>query len=87
MSHPSELVCSMYADGALGSRGAALLQDYSDDPGNRGLLVTPPEEIESMAELVTSHGDDVVVEQPDELRAAVVTRLRRLAEANAEVSA
>ncbi|MDT8439901.1 MAG: amidohydrolase [Wenzhouxiangellaceae bacterium] len=27
-----------YADGALGSRGAALLTDYSDDPGNRGLL-------------------------------------------------
>jgi predicted amidohydrolase YtcJ len=30
----------LYADGALGSRGAALLEDYSDDPGNRGLLVT-----------------------------------------------
>ena len=28
----------LYADGALGSRGAALLADYSDDPGNRGLL-------------------------------------------------
>ncbi len=28
----------LYADGALGSRGAALLEDYSDDPGNRGLL-------------------------------------------------
>lgn len=27
----------MYADGALGSRGAWLLEDYSDDPGNRGL--------------------------------------------------
>ena len=27
-----------YMDGALGSRGAALLDDYSDDPGNRGLL-------------------------------------------------
>jgi predicted amidohydrolase YtcJ len=27
----------LYADGALGSRGAALLADYSDDPGNRGL--------------------------------------------------
>jgi predicted amidohydrolase YtcJ len=40
----------MYADGALGSRGAALLADYSDDPGNRGLLVTPPEKIESVAE-------------------------------------
>ncbi len=28
----------LYADGALGSRGAALLEPYSDDPGNRGLL-------------------------------------------------
>ncbi|MGH8482494.1 MAG: amidohydrolase, partial [Nevskiaceae bacterium] len=27
----------LYADGALGSRGAALLEPYSDDPGNRGL--------------------------------------------------
>lgn len=33
----------LFADGALGSRGAALLQDYSDDPGNRGLFVTSPE--------------------------------------------
>jgi predicted amidohydrolase YtcJ len=30
----------LYADGALGSRGALLLGDYSDDPGNRGLAVT-----------------------------------------------
>jgi predicted amidohydrolase YtcJ len=36
----------LYADGALGSRGAALLADYSDDPGNRGLLVTAPAELE-----------------------------------------
>ncbi|WP_412060475.1 amidohydrolase [Rubrivirga sp. IMCC45206] len=28
----------VYADGALGSRGAALLADYADDPGNHGLL-------------------------------------------------
>lgn len=34
----------LYMDGALGSRGAALLQDYSDDPGNRGILVTAPDE-------------------------------------------
>nr|WP_241201118.1 amidohydrolase [Lysobacter enzymogenes] len=33
----------LYADGALGSRGAALLQDYSDDHGNRGLLRMSPE--------------------------------------------
>jgi hypothetical protein len=27
-------------DGALGSRGAALLEPYSDDPGTRGLITT-----------------------------------------------
>ena len=37
----------MYIDGALGSRGAALLADYSDDPGNRGLLVTAPDAFEA----------------------------------------
>jgi predicted amidohydrolase YtcJ len=30
----------LYLDGALGSRGAAMLDDYSDEPGHRGLLVT-----------------------------------------------
>ncbi|HQY48787.1 MAG TPA: amidohydrolase [Thermomonas sp.] len=35
----------LYADGALGSRGAALLQDYSDDHGNRGVFVTAPEDM------------------------------------------
>lgn len=35
-----------YMDGALGSRGAALLHDYSDDPGNDGLLMRSPEELE-----------------------------------------
>jgi hypothetical protein len=34
-----------YADGALGSRGAALLGSYSDDHGNRGILVTPPDKL------------------------------------------
>jgi predicted amidohydrolase YtcJ len=33
------------ADGALGSRGAAMLEPYSDEPGTRGLLVTAPEEV------------------------------------------
>jgi predicted amidohydrolase YtcJ len=33
-------------DGALGSRGAALHQDYSDEPGHRGLMVLTPEEYE-----------------------------------------
>jgi predicted amidohydrolase YtcJ len=29
----------MYADGALGSRGACLLQDYSDEKGHRGFML------------------------------------------------
>lgn len=39
----------LYMDGALGSRGAALSADYSDAPGQRGLLVTPAERIEAAA--------------------------------------
>ena len=38
----------LYMDGALGSRGAALLEDYSDDHGNRGLLMTDPAVFESV---------------------------------------
>lgn len=38
----------LYADGALGSRGAALLQDYTDEPGNRGLVLTPPETLQAI---------------------------------------
>jgi predicted amidohydrolase YtcJ len=33
------------ADGALGSRGAALLEPYSDEPSTSGFMTTPPEEI------------------------------------------
>lgn len=36
----------LFMDGALGSRGAALLANYSDDPGNNGLLVTAPDAYE-----------------------------------------
>jgi len=35
----------IYADGALGSRGAALLEPYADEPTTTGLLVTPPDEV------------------------------------------
>ena len=33
----------LYADGALGSRGALMIEPYADDPLNRGLLLTSPE--------------------------------------------
>jgi hypothetical protein len=37
----------LYMDGALGSRGAALIEDYSDDPGNRGLTLMSEAEAEA----------------------------------------
>ena len=37
----------MYMDGALGSRGAALVDEYSDDPGNRGLTMMSSADLES----------------------------------------
>lgn len=33
----------LFTDGALGSRGAKLIEPYSDDPGNYGLLLNTPE--------------------------------------------
>ena len=49
----------LYADGALGSRGAALLEPYSDDPSNTGLLLTKPEVIGAIAKEARAHGFQV----------------------------
>lgn len=38
----------LFCDGALGSRGALLLEPYSDDPGNHGLLVSDIHELERL---------------------------------------
>ena len=46
----------LFMDGALGSRGAALEQPYSDDGQNRGLLLTSPDHIEMMARWALVHG-------------------------------
>jgi predicted amidohydrolase YtcJ len=51
----------LYADGALGSRGAALLAPYSDDHANSGLLVTPPSEIQRIATAALRRGFQVGV--------------------------
>jgi len=50
-----------YADGALGSRGAALLEDYSDDPGNRGLLLTPQIDLKARMEEALKAGFQIAV--------------------------
>jgi hypothetical protein len=43
------------ADGALGSRGAALLEPYSDDPGNTGLVITGRDRVQEIAERALRH--------------------------------
>jgi predicted amidohydrolase YtcJ len=49
----------MYADGALGSRGAALLAPYSDDPGNVGLMLATPAHIQDVATRARAAGFQV----------------------------
>jgi predicted amidohydrolase YtcJ len=41
----------LYADGALGSRGALLLSDYADDTGNKGIQIAPEEYYEEICRL------------------------------------
>lgn len=51
-------VCSfkLYADGALGSRGACLLHDYADLPGHKGFLLSSPDSLKSVARRVREMG-------------------------------
>jgi predicted amidohydrolase YtcJ len=50
-----------YMDGALGSRGAWLLEPYADKPDSRGLNVEDPGEIRAAAELAIQHGYQLCV--------------------------
>jgi predicted amidohydrolase YtcJ len=49
----------LMVDGALGSRGAALLAPYSDDPGNTGLLMLQKSDIERVARDAVARGFQV----------------------------
>jgi hypothetical protein len=49
----------LYADGALGSRGASLLAPYSDDPKNSGLTITDRATIEKFAREAVKGGFQV----------------------------
>lgn len=40
----------LYTDGAMGSRGAAFLAPYKDDPENSGLLFMQPEQIDALVD-------------------------------------
>ena len=49
----------LYADGALGSRGAKMLEEYSDDLGNTGLLIETPEKLYELSLKAWEHGYQV----------------------------
>ncbi len=46
----------VYADGALGSRGACLLQPYHDKPGWSGFLLSPASHFDSVAAIIYKMG-------------------------------
>jgi predicted amidohydrolase YtcJ len=49
----------LYADGALGSRGAALLAPYSDDPSNSGLVIASVDHMLDVARRARAAGFQV----------------------------
>lgn len=49
----------LYADGALGSRGAALWQPYSDEAGNTGLMMTTVEDVARVSKQAAERGFQV----------------------------
>ncbi|MCY1721907.1 amidohydrolase family protein [Prolixibacteraceae bacterium Z1-6] len=51
----------MYADGALGSRGALLLDDYSDDPGNKGLQIAEQDYYDKICQLAFDNNYAVAI--------------------------
>ncbi len=51
----------LFADGALGSRGAALLAPYSDEPGISGLLLTEPAQLATDVKAIHDAGFQVAI--------------------------
>ncbi|MBV2129187.1 amidohydrolase [Arsukibacterium indicum] len=72
----------IYGDGALGSRGAALLSDYSDQPGHTGLLVTQPDALTQIMQLTINAGFQANVHAiGDRANRLVLDRFEQLATA------
>lgn len=82
----------LYMDGALGSRGAALLEPYSDSPESRGLLRNAPGEIlritkaglragiQVQTHAIGDRGNRVVLDQYERALAEVPVAQRAVAE-------
>ena len=82
----------LYIDGALGSRGAALEEPYSDSPASTGLLRNSPEEVLRIAiagllsgiqiqtHAIGDRGNRIVLDQYEKALAAVPADQRAVAE-------
>jgi predicted amidohydrolase YtcJ len=51
----------VYADGALGSRGALLFEPYTDDSGTKGLLIESEDYYREICELANKHNYQVCI--------------------------
>ena len=51
----------IFVDGALGSRGAAMLEPYSDAPGEKGLIVTPEDDVCRLTSRALKNGLQVAI--------------------------
>jgi predicted amidohydrolase YtcJ len=51
----------IFADGALGTRTAAMLQPFADDPQNYGILTTPAEQMEARVQRAVRGGLGVAI--------------------------
>jgi predicted amidohydrolase YtcJ len=60
-NHLSVRAIKRQIDGALGSRGAWLLEPYTDKPDSTGLATEDPEDIRKTAELAIQHGYQLCV--------------------------
>ena len=82
----------LYMDGALGSRGAALEEPYSDSPASTGLLRNPPEEVLRIAiaglksgiqvqtHAIGDRGNRIALDQYEKALAAVPAGKRAVAD-------
>lgn len=50
----------LFKDGSLGARTALMRKDYADDPGNRGQVWIPDEDMRKYIKLASEHGLQVV---------------------------
>ena len=60
-NHLTVRAIKMWADGALGSRGAWLLEDYSDRPHHRGSATVSMDELERVVNLAFANGYQMAV--------------------------